>query len=63
MWYKYVSEVGTIFEFFLSRFALSLVLTLKMVVLDAEFNSLSNSTRFNRGHRPKSGSYGEKLVF
>ena len=60
---KNVSEVSTIFEFFLSRFAQRLVLTLKMVVLDAEFNSLSNGTRFNRGHGPKSGSYAEKLVF
>jgi hypothetical protein len=59
----HVSEVSTIFAFFLSRFAQRLVLTLKMVVLDAELNSLSNGARFDRGHRLKSGSYGEKLVF
>jgi hypothetical protein len=27
------------------------VLTLEMVVLDAEFNSLSNSIKFTRDHR------------
>ncbi len=47
------SDVGTIFEFFLPRFAQRLVLTLKVVVLDAKLNSLSNGTRFDRGHRQK----------
>jgi hypothetical protein len=46
-----ISDVSTIFEFFLSRFTQQLVLTLKMVVSDAELNSLSNGTRFSRGHR------------
>jgi hypothetical protein len=36
---------------FLSRFAQWLVLTLEIVVLDAEFNSLSNGTSFDRDYR------------
>jgi hypothetical protein len=61
--YPHVSEVGTVFEFFLSRFTQRLVLTLEMVVLDAEFNSLSNGMTFYNDHRPKMGSYDEKLGF
>jgi hypothetical protein len=49
--------------YILPIFASTLVLTLKVVVLDAEFNSLSNGVTFNKGHRLKSGSYGEKLDF
>jgi len=63
MTFNDVSEVGTVFEFFLSRFTQRLVLTLEMVVLDAEFNSLSNGMTFNNDHRPKMGSYDEKLGF
>jgi len=36
---------------FLSRFVQRLVLTLEMVVSDAEFNSLSNGTSFDRDYR------------
>jgi hypothetical protein len=46
---SYVGEVSTIFDFFLSRFVQQLVLTFSLVGLDAEFNSLSNGTSFNRG--------------
>ena len=58
-----VSDVRTIFEFFLPRFAQRLVLTLKVVVLDAELNSLSNGTRFDRGHRQKKGVFSLILGF
>ncbi len=34
-----------------------------MVVLDAEFNFLSNGMTFNNDHRSKIGSYDEKLGF
>jgi hypothetical protein len=61
--FLHVSEVGTVFEFFLSGFAVRLVLTLKMIVLGAELNSLSNHTTYNKDHRPKTGSYDEKPVF
>ncbi len=38
---------------FLFRFVQRLVMTLKMVVLNAEFYSLSNGVRVNRDHRQK----------
>jgi hypothetical protein len=37
-----VGEVSTIFEYFLSGFVQRLVLNFSLIVLDAEFNSLSN---------------------
>ncbi len=51
----HIGEVSTIFEFSLSRFALSLVFALEMFVLDAEFNSLSNGSKFSKDHTHKNG--------
>ncbi len=48
-----VRKVSSGFEYFLLIFALRLGLTLKVVGLDAELNSLSNSGIFNEGHRAK----------
>ena len=60
---NYVSKVSTRFEFFLPGFASATVLTLKPVVLDAEFYSLSNGTIFRGGHRAKTANFGQNTHF
>jgi hypothetical protein len=55
----HVRKVSSGFEYFLLIFALRLGLTLKVVELDAELNSLSNGSIFNRSHRAIKGGEGE----
>jgi len=50
-----VRKVSSGFEYFLLTFALRLGLTLKVVGLDAELNSLSNSGIVNEGGRAEKG--------
>src|SRR5438132_607956 len=49
----YVRKVSSGFEYFLLIFVLRLGMTLKVVGIDAELNSLSNGDIFNWGHRAK----------
>ena len=48
--FTYVSKVITEFEYFQPRFAQGLVLSLEWVVLDPQFNSLSNGIGLGVGH-------------
>ena len=61
--FHHVSEVSTIFVFILYRFAISLLLTMGLLVLDAEFDSLSNGITFNWRYRAKYGCNHQKLQF
>jgi hypothetical protein len=60
---KGVGEVSTIFELFLSKFVKTLVLVLKMVVLDAEFDPLSNGIRFDMDFRHKNKVFYQTSIF
>jgi hypothetical protein len=60
---KYVRKVSSGLEYFLRIFGLRIGLTLKVVDLDAELNSLSNGDIFKWVYRTKHGDFSSNPDF
>ena len=58
-----VGEVGTKFEFFMCGFVPSLVLTFYLLVLDLEFDSLSNDVNFGGIRRAPNEFRAKNVIF
>ena len=53
--HEYVSKVSIRFAYFLLRFASETVLNLVLVVIDAEFYTISNDISFKGNHKAEIG--------